>query len=166
MVRVCSLSQLSPPPRLAFAFLAPKLTGFNVLPTRTRTGFASMAAVPYAHIVAKILEGKSQKGAVIALAPNPKDIVRQTRSLPPSYLPITLPVICVLTSGNLTCVDLEERHSIRRGPLLRQTYRLPPPFARVRVLYDPALGRVVRCEFVCCASLSLSSRTLPVRATD
>lgn len=44
------------------------------------TGFASMAAVPYAHIVAKILEGRSQKGAVIALAPNPKDIVRQPQS--------------------------------------------------------------------------------------
>lgn len=35
-----------------------------------------MGAVPYAHIVAKILEGKSKKGAVITLAPNPKDIVR------------------------------------------------------------------------------------------
>lgn len=40
-----------------------------------------MAAVPYAHIVAKILEGKSQKGAVIALAPNPKDIVRKSHFL-------------------------------------------------------------------------------------
>jgi hypothetical protein len=38
-------------------------------------GFASMAAVPYAHIVAKILGGKHPKGTEIALAPNPKDIV-------------------------------------------------------------------------------------------
>lgn len=35
-----------------------------------------MAAVPYAHIVAKILSNKHPKGTDIALAPNPKDIVR------------------------------------------------------------------------------------------
>ena len=35
-----------------------------------------MAAVPYAHIVAKILDNKKSKGAIITLAPNPKDIVR------------------------------------------------------------------------------------------
>ena len=39
-------------------------------------GFASMAAVPYAHIVANMLRKKKARGAVIALAPNPKDIVR------------------------------------------------------------------------------------------
>jgi hypothetical protein len=39
-------------------------------------GFASMAAVPYAHVVAKMLRGKHPKGACIDLAPNPKDIVR------------------------------------------------------------------------------------------
>ena len=38
-------------------------------------GFASMAAVPYAHIVAKMLKGKHPKGAIIEPAPNPKDIV-------------------------------------------------------------------------------------------
>ena len=38
-------------------------------------GFASMAAVPYAHIVAKIIGGKHPKGTDISLAPNPKDIV-------------------------------------------------------------------------------------------
>lgn len=39
-------------------------------------GFASMAAVPYAHIVAKMLSSKHPKGTTIDLAPNPKDIVR------------------------------------------------------------------------------------------
>jgi len=34
-----------------------------------------MAAVPYAHIVAQLLENKRPKGAEINLAPNPKDIV-------------------------------------------------------------------------------------------
>jgi len=38
-------------------------------------GFASMAAVPYAHIVAKILSNKHPKGTDIALSPNPRDIV-------------------------------------------------------------------------------------------
>ncbi|KAI0919073.1 hypothetical protein AcW1_003454 [Taiwanofungus camphoratus] len=38
-------------------------------------GFASMAAVPYAHIVANMLRDKHPKGTTIALAPNPKDIV-------------------------------------------------------------------------------------------
>lgn len=40
-------------------------------------GFASMAAVPYAHIVANMLRRKRVKGTTITLAPNPKDIVRQ-----------------------------------------------------------------------------------------
>jgi hypothetical protein len=35
-----------------------------------------MAAVPYAHVVAKIIGGKHPKGTDISLAPNPKDIVR------------------------------------------------------------------------------------------
>lgn len=35
-----------------------------------------MAAVPYAHVVAKMLKGKHPKGTSIELAPNPKDIVR------------------------------------------------------------------------------------------
>lgn len=39
-------------------------------------GFASMAAVPHAHIVARMLQGKHPKGTNITLAPNPKDIVR------------------------------------------------------------------------------------------
>ena len=38
-------------------------------------GFASMAAVPYAHIVAHMLRDKRPKGTIVTLAPNPKDIV-------------------------------------------------------------------------------------------
>ena len=38
-------------------------------------GFASMAAVPYAHNVAHMLRRKRPKGTVVVLAPNPKDIV-------------------------------------------------------------------------------------------
>ncbi|KAK7057559.1 DUF221-domain-containing protein [Favolaschia claudopus] len=38
-------------------------------------GFASMAAVPYAHVVAKLLSDKHPKGTDISLAPHPKDII-------------------------------------------------------------------------------------------
>ncbi|RXW14887.1 hypothetical protein EST38_g10967 [Candolleomyces aberdarensis] len=38
-------------------------------------GFATLASVPYAHIVARKLEGKHFKGTTISLAPNPKDII-------------------------------------------------------------------------------------------
>src|ERR1700722_4078511 len=43
-------------------------------------GFASMAAVPYAHIVAHLLRSKHPKGTTIDLAPNPRDIVRSSSS--------------------------------------------------------------------------------------
>jgi hypothetical protein len=48
-------------------------------------GFASLAAVPYAHIVADLLQKKKPKGTSITLAPNPKDIV--------SAISYTLPII-------------------------------------------------------------------------
>ncbi|KAL5521409.1 hypothetical protein ACEPAG_9335 [Sanghuangporus baumii] len=38
-------------------------------------GFASMAAVPYAHVVAHMLRDKRPKGTIVTLAPNPKDII-------------------------------------------------------------------------------------------
>ncbi|KAJ7244147.1 hypothetical protein B0H12DRAFT_1236191 [Mycena haematopus] len=38
-------------------------------------GFASLAAVPYAHIVASKFAGRHPKGATISLAPNPRDII-------------------------------------------------------------------------------------------
>ncbi|KAG6861116.1 hypothetical protein C0995_003845 [Termitomyces sp. Mi166 len=49
-------------------------------------GFASMAAVPYAHIVAKILKGKHPKGTKIELAPNPKDIIWNNMNKSPREL--------------------------------------------------------------------------------
>lgn len=38
-------------------------------------GFASLGAVPYAHVVAQMLRGKHPKGTTVTLAPNPKDII-------------------------------------------------------------------------------------------
>jgi hypothetical protein len=43
--------------------------------TAENYGFASMAAVPFAHLVAHKLQDKRIMGARIELAPNPKDIV-------------------------------------------------------------------------------------------
>jgi hypothetical protein len=48
-------------------------------------GFASMAAVPYAHIVAQLLRKKHPKGTEIGLAPNPKDIVSKIILALPSW---------------------------------------------------------------------------------
>ncbi|KAF9451505.1 DUF221-domain-containing protein [Macrolepiota fuliginosa MF-IS2] len=41
----------------------------------TNYGFASLAAVPHAHVVAKELSGKHPRGVDIELAPNPRDII-------------------------------------------------------------------------------------------
>ncbi|KAJ3918471.1 DUF221-domain-containing protein [Lentinula edodes] len=49
-------------------------------------GFASMAAVPYAHIVARQLRTKHPKGTDIALAPNPKDIVWENMNKSPAEI--------------------------------------------------------------------------------
>uniref|UniRef100_A0A0W0F0Y5 DUF221-domain-containing protein n=1 Tax=Moniliophthora roreri TaxID=221103 RepID=A0A0W0F0Y5_MONRR len=49
-------------------------------------GFASMAAVPYAHIAARLLEGKHPKGTDITLAPNPKDIIWENMNKTPGEL--------------------------------------------------------------------------------
>jgi calcium permeable stress-gated cation channel len=49
-------------------------------------GFASMAAVPYAHIVARQLQGKHPKGTDISLAPNPKDILWENMNKSPAEI--------------------------------------------------------------------------------
>ena len=45
-------------------------------------GFASMATVPFAHVVAKIIKDKHPKGTRVSLAPNPKDIVCSSYDMP------------------------------------------------------------------------------------
>ncbi|KAJ3763551.1 hypothetical protein EV360DRAFT_91759 [Lentinula raphanica] len=49
-------------------------------------GFASMAAVPYAHIVARQLSRKHPKGTDISLAPNPKDIIWENMNKSPGEI--------------------------------------------------------------------------------
>ncbi|KAI6148386.1 hypothetical protein BKA82DRAFT_4136393 [Pisolithus tinctorius] len=49
-------------------------------------GFASMAAVPYAHTVANMLRKKHPKGTDVTLAPNPKDIIWANMNKSPAEL--------------------------------------------------------------------------------
>lgn len=65
-----------------------------------RYGFASLAAVPYAHIVAQKLRGKHPKGTDIVLAPNPRDIV-------------SLILIVPLRSNLISAPDLEKHEQNR-----------------------------------------------------
>ncbi|KAH7102259.1 DUF221-domain-containing protein [Auriculariales sp. MPI-PUGE-AT-0066] len=47
-------------------------------------GFASLAAVPYAHIVARKMAGKTAKGTTVTMAPNPKDIIWENLNMTPA----------------------------------------------------------------------------------
>lgn len=60
----------------------------NEIDTRRpeKYGFASMAAVPYAHIVAHMLRNKKPKGTIVSLAPNPKDIIWENLNLSDSAI--------------------------------------------------------------------------------
>ncbi|KIK61133.1 hypothetical protein GYMLUDRAFT_85115 [Collybiopsis luxurians FD-317 M1] len=49
-------------------------------------GFASMAAVPYAHIVARELKDRHPEGTDISLAPNPKDIIWDNMDKTPAQI--------------------------------------------------------------------------------
>ncbi|KAK0212532.1 hypothetical protein DFS33DRAFT_1390912, partial [Desarmillaria ectypa] len=67
-------------------------------------GFASLAAVPYAHIAARKLAGKHPKGTTITLAPNPKDIIWENMNRTDSALTrrkvigfLWMAVICFLS---------------------------------------------------------------------
>ncbi|KAJ7496910.1 hypothetical protein FB451DRAFT_1209236 [Mycena latifolia] len=76
-------------------------------------GFASMAAVPYAHVVAKILGNKHPKGTDISLAPNPKDIIWENMNKSDSELArkrmmgfIWLAVVCFFNTVPLFVISI------------------------------------------------------------
>ncbi|KAK1234247.1 hypothetical protein PQX77_002554 [Marasmius sp. AFHP31] len=67
-------------------------------------GFAALAAVPHAHIAARMLSRTHHQGTSIALAPNPKDIIWENMNLSDSALArkqmfgfLWLAVICFLS---------------------------------------------------------------------
>ena len=110
-------------------------------------GFASMAAVPYAHVVAQILEKKRPKGAVITLAPNPKDIVNTSLILNILNTRRTLFVDYLLRLFVVLVVDLEEPHAVRRHSNEKQHYWLLIPCAPVLPLYSSVTFRLVGIQF-------------------
>ncbi|EIW54410.1 DUF221-domain-containing protein [Trametes versicolor FP-101664 SS1] len=76
-------------------------------------GFASMAAVPYAHIVANMLRHKHPKGATITLAPNPKDIVWKNLACTPAEIRrkqtigwVWLVAVCFFNTAPLLVISL------------------------------------------------------------
>ncbi|KAF8952519.1 late exocytosis, associated with Golgi transport-domain-containing protein [Flammula alnicola] len=96
-------------------------------------GFASMAAVPYAHIVAKMIAGKHPKGTEIQLAPNPKDIhmnnsdaeLARKRMLGFLWLSAvcffnTVPLFIISILANLDSVK-SYVHSSKRGTTIRNS---------------------------------------------
>ncbi|KAJ7772127.1 hypothetical protein DFH07DRAFT_216960 [Mycena maculata] len=76
-------------------------------------GFASMAAVPYAHVVAKILGNKHPKGTDISLAPNPKDIIWENMTKSDAEIAskrtmgfIWLAVVCFFNTAPLFIISI------------------------------------------------------------
>lgn len=76
-------------------------------------GFASMAAIPYAHIVAAQMRKKKKHGAVVAMAPNPKDIIWENLSATTSTIArkktlgwILLIVFCAFNTVPLLVISL------------------------------------------------------------
>jgi len=98
-------------------------------------GFASMAAVPYAHVVAKIIGGKHPKGTDISLAPNPKDIIWKNMAKTDAELAhkrllgfIWLSLVCFFNTAPLFLISvLANLDSIRAYiPFLQSWFQASP----------------------------------------
>ncbi|KAF8806572.1 DUF221-domain-containing protein [Phlegmacium glaucopus] len=113
-------------------------------------GFASMAAVPYAHVVAKIIAGKRPKGTQISLAPNPKDIIWDNMAKTDAELArkkllgfIWLSIVCFFNTAPLFVISiLANLDSIRiYAPFLQAWYQdSPSSFAVVSGVLPPAIS--------------------------
>ncbi|EEB96260.1 hypothetical protein MPER_04633, partial [Moniliophthora perniciosa FA553] len=72
-------------------------------------GFASLAAVPYAHITARKLARKHYKGTSVMLAPNPKDILSRKQMIGFTWMALVcflslIPQLFVSALANLDSV--------------------------------------------------------------
>ncbi|KAF8839103.1 DUF221-domain-containing protein [Paxillus ammoniavirescens] len=113
-------------------------------------GFASMAAVPYAHIVANILRKKHPKGTDITLAPNPKDIIWANLNKSPAELFgnkligfLLLVLVCFFNTIPLFVISiLANLSSISAyvGFLSRWSEASPGSFAVVSGVLPPAVS--------------------------
>ncbi|KAI8968617.1 hypothetical protein BD414DRAFT_541409 [Trametes punicea] len=111
-------------------------------------GFASMAAVPYAHIVANMLRHKHPKGATITLAPNPRDIVWRNLGKSPSEIRrkqtmgwIWLNAVCAFNTLTAYVPFLEAWSNASPGSFTFVSGVLPPA---VSALFGWALPIIMR----------------------
>jgi calcium permeable stress-gated cation channel len=98
-------------------------------------GFASMAAIPYAHIVAQLLESKRPKGSEISLAPNPKDIVSKVLSAP-------------LCGAHMFCIDLGELEHVPCRTNPQEDDWLVPARSSCLREHRPAPSAFLSCQLV------------------
>jgi calcium permeable stress-gated cation channel len=101
-------------------------------------GFASMAAIPYAHIVAQLLERKRPKGTEISLAPNPKDIVSEA-------------IPALLCGAHIVCVDLGELEQVPSRTDPQEDDRLVPTRPSCLPEHRPTLNAFYSCQLILCA---------------
>ncbi|VDC00357.1 unnamed protein product, partial [Peniophora sp. CBMAI 1063] len=127
-------------------------------------GFASMAAVPYAHIVAHQLRRKKAKGAIIALAPNPKDIIWENMNRTPGEITSrrtmgwfwmvvvsflnTVPLFVVSIVANLTSIAqyvtfLEKWQSASPNSFAFVSGVAPPAISAIFGFFLPRLMRAI-----------------------
>ncbi|KAJ3800110.1 hypothetical protein GGU11DRAFT_774654 [Lentinula aff. detonsa] len=115
-------------------------------------GFASMAAVPYAHIVARQLSRKHPKGTDISLAPNPKDIIWENMNKSPGEIRakrtigfLWLSLVCFFNTVPLFIISvLANLNSIRSFvPFLRSwASASPSTFALVSGVLPPTVSGI------------------------
>ena len=115
-------------------------------------GFASMAAVPYAHIVANMLRAKRIKGATVHLAPNPKDIV-------------SMSCFEECTIHTAMYADLGESKYVSRRTLPKEDYRMGFPLPRLLFQHYPIVHHIhpgqLGVSYVFCAIPSIVVERIP-----
>ncbi|KAJ7828540.1 hypothetical protein B0H14DRAFT_3088215 [Mycena olivaceomarginata] len=117
-------------------------------------GFASMAAVPYAHVVAKLLGDKHPKGTDISLAPNPKDIIWENMTKSDGEIArkrmmgfIWLAVVCFFNTIPLFAISiLANLAALTTWSLRRKTFNivsgiLPPAVSGIFGFFLPIIMR-------------------------
>lgn len=115
-------------------------------------GFASMAAVPYAHIVANLLRNKRPKGTIVTLAPNPKDIIWSNITKSPGEVArlrmigfLLLAVVCFFNTVPLFAISVLANLSAISayvGFLKRWADNSPTTFAIISGVLPPTVSAI------------------------
>ncbi len=113
-------------------------------------GFASMAAVPYAHAVAQLLAKKHPKGTDIGLAPNPRDIVSK---IIPAFG--VLPTLVYTDLGKLEPVHQQDGPQEDDGLVPNHHHRVPEHRPAFRAFHSRQLVLRVYCDSLFLPDFSL-----------